>query len=222
MSRDSKYLPSYVDGASNVSSSSKNRIRPRHVSMRESSALDYYEFAKDEYKPGIIIRAPIHEESYRRTARPLYSPSASNQSYRSGERSHVSNTDFGTVYSENRIFIVVEQFSSHYLAVPLFTFQGTGLRSEHDAKEYASIEDHRYPGSSKRAAPHVLTTGQLQERVKPFRPESVAHLTYPVSRKYSLHVAYQGRLRDEDTLLLVKLFRRRGSVPSVDGVMVNA
>lgn len=201
-------LISYADIDSNPSQLSPHTVRPRYVSMEESSSLDYYEFNKDEFKPGVIIRAPIHEEDFRRTP-----PSVSNHSIRSRERSHVSHTDFGAVYSENRLFLVVEQFNSHYLAVPLFTYQGTGLRKEHhDAKEYASIEDHRYPGSSLRAAPHLLVTEKLKSTVKPLKPESVAHLTYPVSRKYNLFVSYQGRLRDRDTELLLRLFRRRGSV----------
>jgi len=204
---DPRSLISYADDDSIQSHSSAAIDRPGYVSMDESCSLDYREFSRDEFKPGTIIRAPIHEEDFRRT-----SPSVSNLSSRSGYKSHVSHTDFGAVYSENRLFIVVQQFKSHYLAIPLFTYQGTGLRKEHDVGEYASIEDHRYPGSSLRAAKPVLATGELQPTVKPFRPESVAHLTYPVSRKYNLHVAYQGRLRREDTECLVKLFQTRGSL----------
>ena len=180
--------------------------------MEEASSFDYRHFKSSEFVPGTIIRAPIHEEDFRRTPRPLYSSADSDLSYRSGKSSHVSHTDFGPVYSENRLFIVVEQFKNHYLAIPLFTYRGTGLRGEHDSKEYASIEDHRYPGSSVAAAPHLLVTGDLKSTVRPMKPESVAHLTYPVSRKYDLHVTCQGRLRDEDTEILVKLFRRRGSL----------
>ena len=175
--------------------------------MTDSHPRDYHEFKKDDFQPGTIIRAPIHEEDMRRTPRPR---SDSNSSCRSGHSSHVSHTDFGPVYSENRLFIVVEQFAAHYLAVPLFTYQGTGLRDEHDVKEYASIEDHRYPGSSKKAAPYLFVTGEMKPTARPLKPESVAHLTYPVSRKYKLHVSYQGRLLKEDTALLVQLFRNGG------------
>lgn len=208
----SRPLVNYADLDNTQSGSSTNVTRSRYVSMADSSSFDYHEFEKGEFKPGTIIRAPIHEEDFKRTPRPLYSPSESRSSYKSGEISHVSHTDFGPVYSENRFFIVVEQYSNHYLAVPLFTYQGTGLRREHDAKEYASIEDHRYPGSSMKAAPYLLTTSEMQPTAKPMKPESVAHFTYPVSRKYNLHVSYQGRLQPEDTKLLVKLFKRRGSL----------
>lgn len=59
-------------------------------------------------------------------------------------------------------------------------------------------------------APHLLVTGELKHSVEALRKESVAHLTYPVSRNYNLQVRYQGRLRDEDTELLVALFDGRG------------
>ncbi|KAL6714555.1 hypothetical protein ACLMJK_007980 [Lecanora helva] len=205
--QETRSLVSYADDNSAIT---KPVGRRPYVSMRESCSLDYYEFEKGEFKPGTIIRAPIHEEDFRRTPRPLRSRSGSDMSCRSGQSSHISHTDYGPVYSENRLFIVVEQFHSHYLAVPLFTYSGRGLRNEHDITEYASIEDHRYPGSSKRTAPQLLTTGEMKGTVKPLKPESVAHLTYPVSRKYNLHVAYQGRLRTEDTDLLIKLFRSGG------------
>ena len=180
--------------------------------MEESDSLDYHEFEKKEFQPGVIIRAPIHEEDYQRTPRPREPVSITRNSPKNNRSSHISHTSFGAVYSENRLFIVVEQFKSHYLAIPLFTYQGTGLRdNEHDAAEYASIEDHRYPGSSNRMGKYLLTTGELKPTVKPFKRESVAHWTYPVSRKYSLHVAYQGRLTQDDTDLLVRMFKRKGS-----------
>ena len=89
--------------------------------MEESSSLDYHEFAKAEFKPGIIIRAPIHEEDFRRTRRPVPQHSDFDSYCSSGARSHISHTDFRPVYSENRLFIVVERYSTHYQAIPLFT-----------------------------------------------------------------------------------------------------
>ena len=180
--------------------------------MKRSRPFDYYQFDKGEFKPGTIIRAPLHEEDFNRTPRPLDSPSFSDQSYQSSRSSKISHTTFGPVYSEKRYFIVVEQFKTHYLAVPLFTYQGTGLREEHDPREYASIEDHRFPKSSERVAPHLLKTRLMQDGARPMMPESVAHFTYPVSRRYNLHVSYQGRLQKDSTELLVRLFKRRGSL----------
>lgn len=179
--------------------------------MEESYAREYCRFNKSEYRPGIIIRAPLHEEDVMR--RTPNSPSVAN-SYASNSRSHVSFSDFGTVYSESRFFIVVELYATHYLAVPLFTYSGSGLRQEHDAQEYASIVDHRSPGKSLKQAAHILTTGQLKHDVDVMKPHSVAHLTYPTSRKYNLHVAHQGELSDESTKNLVSLFRNRGQVES--------
>ena len=58
---------------------------------------------------------------------------------------------------------------------------------------------------------YFLRTEKLKATVKPFKKQSVAHLTYPVSRRYNLHVAYQGKLRPDDTELMVKVFARKGS-----------
>ena len=104
----------------------------------------------------------------------------------------------------------MEKFALHYVAIPLFTYSGAGLREEHDVKEYASIIDHRYPHISQRQAPVSLTTGELGFGVAAFKPQSVAHLTYAVPRKYDLHVAYQGKLEEDSTKKLVLLYRNRG------------
>ena len=155
----------------------------------------------------MIIRAPLHEEDVMRRSPESVSVV---RSYAPYGRSHLSNSDFGTVYSESRFFIIAEKFALHYLAVPLFTYSGAGLRGEHDAREYASIIDHRYPSRSLKQAPNSLTTGKLGFGVAAFKPESVAHLTYPVARKYDLHVAYQGRLEYDSKDLLISLFHKRG------------
>ena len=175
--------------------------------MQEAHSNEYHRFEKSEFEVGMIIRAPLHEEDVMRRSPESVSVA---RSYAPYGRSHLSSSDFGTVYSESRFFIVVEKFALHYLAVPLFTYSGAGLREQHDAREYASIIDHRYPHSSLQQAPHSLTTGKLGHSVAKFKAESVAHLTYAVARKYDLHVAYQGRLRDDSKKLLVSLFHSRG------------
>lgn len=195
------------DETSDCRSSIRGSRRP-YITMRESSTFVYHEFAKHEFKPGVIILAPLHEEDFRRTPRPSYQESSVAMSHRSGQKSHVSHTDFGVIYSETRIHIVVEAHGSIYETIPLFTYKKKGLLYK-NRNEYASIVDHRYPELSKKEAPHVLVTGQLQHGVEAFRACSVAHLVHPVSRQYNCQVRYMGRIRDADVPLLVDLYRNR-------------
>ena len=47
----------------------------------------------------------------------------------------------------------------------------------------------------------------LKPAVRRFPNNSVAHLAYPLSRRYDLRVAHQGKLNEESTKILVKVFR---------------
>lgn len=184
--------------------------RPRFVTMKDSDSTQYYEFAQGEFKVGTIIRAPVHEEDTNRTPQFPHATSRMSEYQASRIRSHVSHTPQGPVWSESRFLIVVECFGSHYMAVPLFTYEGTGLLHKPDRNEYVSIQDHRYPGTSKGEAPHTLLTAYLAPCVKPMKSTSVAHLTAPISRKYRLHVKYQGRLNAKATATLVELYNKKG------------
>ena len=50
-------------------------------------------------------------------------------------------------------------------------------------------------------------TEVLKPDVRPYQVLTTAHITYPLSRRYNLPVAYEGHLRKESTKLLVSLFR---------------
>jgi hypothetical protein len=116
-----------------------------------------------EFQPGIIIRAPLHEEDFNRTKR-FELPNMS-----SAKSSHISFSDrFGAIYSEDRFLIVVAAFSRHYLAIPLYTYAGTGLKHKDDPGEYASIVDHRQPNSAAES-PHILRTAELKRASVSFR-----------------------------------------------------
>ncbi len=195
------------DNTSDCRSSIRGSKRP-YISMQDSNTFHYLEFAKREFEPGVIILAPLHEEDFRRTPRPTYRETSDAMSYSSGQRSHVSHTDFGAVYSETRIHIVVEAHGSIYETIPLYTYKNKGLLYK-NRNEYASIVDHRYPELSKREAPRVLVTGQLQHGVEALKSCSVAHLVHPVTRQYNCQVRYMGRIRDADIPLLVDLYRNR-------------
>lgn len=179
--------------------------------MNTTGQNEYHEYSKEEFAPGTIIRAPLHEEDFRRTPRPWIQSGMSN-TCSTTSKGYTHSSHFGAIYSENRPMIVVATYSQHYLAIPLFTYNGNGLARKEDPGEYASIEDHRAP-SSLRQAPYLLSTGQLKSGVPFFSPNCNAHLAYPVSRLYKLPVRHLGRLGAEDTKLLVTLFNRMMTNP---------
>ena len=184
--------------------------------MNTTGQNEYHEYSREEFTPGTIIRAPLHEEDFRRTPRPWIQSGLSNicsSTSKGGSQSGVTHSErHGSIYSENRPMIVVATYSRHYVAIPLFTYSGNGLTHQKDPGEYASIEDHRAPSSS-RQAPYLLSTGQLKSGVSFFSPNCNAHLAYPVSRLYKLPVRHLGNLGSEDTKLLVTLFNRMMANP---------
>ena len=101
--------------------------------------------------------------------------------------------------------IVVALFHDHYLAIPLYTHGGNGLARKENKWEYASIEDYREPRSLQEGG-FLLHTEFLKPDCKHLLPKSVAHIAYPVSRKYTLPVAPQGHLRQDSVVDLVKAF----------------
>lgn len=179
--------------------------------MKTTGQNEYHEYSREEFTPGTIIRAPLHEEDFRRTPRPWIQSALSNIG--SSTSKGITHSDrHGSIYSENRPMIVVATYSRHYVAIPLFTYSGNGLTHKEDPGEYPSIEDHRAPSSS-RQAPYLLSTGQLKSGVPFFSPNCNAHLAYPVSRLYKLPVRHLGNLGSEDTKLLVTLFNRMMANP---------
>lgn len=188
--------------------------------MRDISATMCCRFPKEEFLVGTIIKAPIHEEDFNWTPRP---PSMK-ASEDSEERGRYSNSGMSTprvtnkkerhitfstwndpIYTEVRFMIVVALFYDHYLAVPLYTHGGNGLAHKDNKWEYASIEDYREPRSLREAGT-LLYTEYLKPDCKHLLPKSVAHIAYPVSRKYNLPVAPQGWLSEESRSSLVNLF----------------
>ena len=188
--------------------------------MKEISATICCRFPKEEFQVGTIIKASIHEEDFNWTACPP-SMEASDIMSERGRYSHsgMSNSrvphqkgrhiTFSTwndpIYTEIRFMIVVALFYDHYLAIPLYTHGGNGLAHKDNKWEYASIEDYREPRSLREAG-IVLHTEYLKPDCKHLLPKSVAHIAYPVSRKYTLPVAPQGHLREDSKRDLVNSF----------------
>lgn len=102
--------------------------------------------------------------------------------------------------------IIVACYTSHYLAIPLFTHNGRGLVGKNPA-EYISFLDYRSKEKFEPLSDHgVLKTEYLTDKTFLFHPKSTAHFTYPLSRKYDLPVTNEGYLEKISTMLLVDLF----------------
>ena len=188
--------------------------------MKDISASICCRFPKEEFSVGTIIKAPIHEEDFKWTARPPSmdalaitdeqgrcshsAMSTPRTEHKKGRHITFSNWN-DPIYTEVRFMIVVALFYGHYLAIPLYTHGGNGLAHKDNKWEYASIQDHREPRSL-REAEYLLHTEYMKPDCKHLLPKSVAHIAYPVSRKYALPVAPQGRLQEESKITLVRLF----------------
>ena len=190
--------------------------------MKDISATICCRFPKEEFQVGTIIKAPIHEEDFNWTPCPpsmevsesageqgRYSHSGmSNPRITHQKGRHITFSNWNDpIYTEVRYMIVVALFYDHYLAIPLYTHGGNGLAHKDNKWEYASIQDHREPRSLREAGT-LLHTEYLKPDCKHLLPKSVAHIAYPVPRKYTLPVAPQGRLREESVKELVKLFKK--------------
>lgn len=188
--------------------------------MKDISATICCRFPKEEFLVGTIIKAPIHEEDFNWTPRPPSVEASQTadelgryaQSGMSAPRTtlkkgrHITFSNWNDpIYTEVRFMIVIALFYDHYLAIPLYTHGGNGLAHKDNKWEYASIEDYREPRSIQEAE-FLLHTEYLKPDCKHLLPNSVAHITYPVSRKYTLPVAPQGWLREDSKIGLLKLF----------------
>ena len=174
--------------------------------MAEAGFHHYYPFHKHEFTPGTIIRGVIHEQDFMNTPKPA--PFASSTAMTNAGKEHVTHGDFGPVYSENRFLIVVNNRpKDHYLAIPVYSHKGNGLAKKLCRDEYVSVADHRYLANCQQQSTHSpLVTEFLKDGVGELLPMSAAYASYPVSRKYGLPVAHQGRLNDESTKRLVAMY----------------
>lgn len=178
--------------------------------MAEAGFSNYYPFHRHEFALGTIIRGVIHEQDIMNTPRPL--PTSVPTAVTNAGKEHVTHGDFGPVYSENRILIVVNNRpGDHYLAIPVYSHKGNGLTKKSHKDEYVSVADHRYLNNCEQQSAHSpLVTEFLKDGVDELLPVSVAYASYPVSRKYGLPVAHQGRLDDESTKRLVAMYLKWG------------
>ena len=174
--------------------------------MADTEPVDYHPFGKHEFTLGTIIRATIHEQDFTDTPKPR--PFATSTGITNVGKEHITHGDFGSVYSENRFLIVVNNRpENHYLAIPVYSHKGNGLAKKVHKDEYVSVADHRYLANCQQQSAHAPTVTEfLKDGVEELFPMSVAYASYPVSRNYGLPVAHQGKLNDESTRRLVAMY----------------
>ena len=176
----------------------RQRIDEQESAILRSLANKSRQIPKAYYKPGMIIRAALHEQDY-------------NGGNRRSEITQAdrfrSETKFGTIFTKYRKMIVVEKYEDHYIALPLYTHNGKGLEWKARPEEFVSIRDHRLEGKFKPLSIHPpLDTETINDGIDPFDPKSTAHLTYTVSRNYNLPVVHEGQLARNSFKLLIDLF----------------
>ena len=145
--------------------------------------------AKENFKIGMIIRAPLHEEDYSRGRGVADTDATVADKFR-------TDSKFGAIFTKYRHMIVIALYQDHYVAVPLYTHNGKGLEHKVKADEFVSVQDHRVPGEFKKLSIHQpIVTETMNAGVRYIDPKSTAHYTYPVSRKYGLPVVAEGQVK---------------------------
>lgn len=160
------------------------------------------EMLRGEYSLGTIIRAPLHEEDFDGGTGASFPPDMR----KSMMAKAISESPLGgAIHTKYRKFIVVALFDDHYMAVPIYSYNGDGIVRKH-ADEYISVQDHRTELVTPQSRHGVLYTAELEEHVDHYKPMSAAHFAFAVPRKYRLPVVYEGNLAAESTKHLLGLF----------------
>ncbi|KAL9036987.1 MAG: hypothetical protein Q9214_005893 [Letrouitia sp. 1 TL-2023] len=155
--------------------------------------------SKDWFRAGMIIRAVLHEQDY------IAACGKSNLTL--DDDRYRTNTPFGSICSKRRKMIVLQLYEDHYIAIPLFTHNRTGLVNKRNPDEFVSVQDHRRPGEFRRLSTNKpLVTEHINEGIDLFDPLSTAHVTYGLPRKYDLPITYEGMLRASSLNTLIKLY----------------
>ncbi|KAL2044816.1 hypothetical protein N7G274_002591 [Stereocaulon virgatum] len=160
------------------------------------------EMLRGEYSLGTIIRAPLHEEDLDGGTGASF-PVELRESMMA--RTISASPLGGAIHTKWRKFIVVALFDDHYMAVPIYSYNGNGLARKH-ADEYVSVQDHRTKSTTPQSRHGVLYTSELEKHVAHYEPMSAAHFAFAVPRKYRLPVIYEGKLKAESTKHLLGLF----------------
>lgn len=171
---------------------------------------------KEDYTPGLIIRAPLHEQDSRGESGTHGSCSsvASNGSQATLAEKYTTASRFGPIFTKYRKMIVVACHEDNYVAIPLYTHNGKGLVNKARPDEFISVKDHRDKDEDwKRLSTwEPLVTEYVREGIDPYEPKTTAHLAYPVSRSYRLPVVKEGWLEAASAKYMKDLYARFGGI----------
>ncbi|KAL8675125.1 MAG: hypothetical protein Q9168_000496 [Polycauliona sp. 1 TL-2023] len=90
---------------------------------------------KDQFRPGMIILAYLHEQDFEATS--------SKSNITVNQNKHRTPSNFGTIFTKHRRMIIIAKYEDHYIAIPIFTHNGNGLDRKNKPDEYVSVKDHR-------------------------------------------------------------------------------
>ncbi len=153
---------------------------------------------KNLFTPGMIVRGVCHEQDFH---------GAAGGSIMTLADRYTTESRFGNIHSKYRKMIVIALYETHYLAIPLYTHNGNGVAYKSKPEEYISVRDHRSSGPFTKQTKHgELVTEQINVGIHPFDPNSLAHITYPLARKYDLPLVVEGQLNPQSAKLLWMLF----------------
>ncbi|KAL8782994.1 MAG: hypothetical protein Q9213_004951 [Squamulea squamosa] len=173
-------------------------IGEQNKDLVELEELKSHKLSKADFKPGMIIRALIHEQDY---------AASSSRSNITVVDKYRSETRYGPIYTKCRKMIVLALFEDHYTAIPVFTHNGNGLDRKNKPEEFVSIKDHRARDESPPLSLNgQLVTDQMFKGSQLFDVKSTAHVTYALSRKYDLPCIKEGCLTKKSSNHLIKLF----------------
>ena len=191
--------------------------RANQTPMEQAGYREYLPFPRSEFKIGIIVRMNIHESDFKGTSKEAIAMASQASTLVDGgkdgrrRKEHRHHGDFGPIYSENRIFIVVNVAKSIYSAVPLFTHEGKGLANTNsDEKcDWISVQDHRQLDPCQQQSRHQpLRTAYMSPQADFLDVVSTAWIPFAFPCRFDVPVAYQGTLDKASTERLVRLHRK--------------
>ncbi|KAL8675127.1 MAG: hypothetical protein Q9168_000498 [Polycauliona sp. 1 TL-2023] len=154
---------------------------------------------KGFFRPGTLFRAVLHDQDF--TATSSGSQLTVPDKYR-------TPSAYGTIFTKVRHMIVLALYEDHYLAIPLFTHNGTGLDKKLKKDEFVSIWDLRDKNPITPLSKHKpLKIDKVNAGVHLFDPKSTAHITYPLARKYDLPITPEGSITQDSLDYLITLFK---------------
>jgi hypothetical protein len=121
----------------------------------------------------------------------------------------------GPMYGKTRPAIVVTQSPNSFLAIPILTYKGKGLKDKdpREKAEHMSICDQREGGwyMKQNDMPALLTDQDMRGTL--LKPESVVHFTDPFDFLYDHKTLILGKLCEYSTQTLLERYRRSVTKP---------